>query len=237
MVLMKKRKHWQQYKKYIAPCVCLLLAVGYLISNPDFSVEAVLHFKPQNPAFAALILLLMYAAKSITIFFPLVVLEIAGGHLFPPLIALSINLLGILVILTIPYWIGYAAGMDMIQKLVEKYPRVDELIGKQQKNSFFLCFFLRVINCLPCDIVTLYLGATKTPFWKHLLAGTLGILPGMIPATLIGNNIRNPQSPAFWLSILLIVLLSGLSLVTYSRYRRRLQKRNTSPIPNMPQEE
>ncbi len=214
---------------------CVVLASLFLLATGDFSVQALLEFTPEDPAKAAVVLLLLYALKSATVFFPLLVLEIAAGHLFSPLAALGINLAGILIVLTVPYGIGHFGGIDAIQKVVQKYPRLGEIIDKQQEGPFFLCFFLRVIGCLPGDIVTMYFGATRMPFWKNLIAGTLGILPSMILATFLGSSIQDPGSPAFWISVILMVTLSLLSLLLYYLYRRRLQtKTQTGEQKNRP---
>ena len=117
------KKH---YSKYIVPVFCLLLVAGYLIGNQDVSVETLLAFTTKDPAKAAIVMLLLYALKSATIFFPLIILEIAVGHLFSPCVALGINFAGMLIILTIPYLMGKAAGIKAIQKLVQKLP-VDPL--------------------------------------------------------------------------------------------------------------
>ena len=210
--------------KYIAPVIVLILAAGYLLTRQDISVESILAFTPDHPAGAAVIVLLLYALKSVTIFIPLIVLEIAVGHLFPMWTALVLNLTGIVIDLTIPYWIGRSAGMNAIQKLTQKYPRFGEIIGKQQDNEGVLCFFLRIISCLPGDLVTMYMGATYTSFWKNLLGGTLGIFPGMILATVMGGSIREPGSPAFWVSAALTVALSVLSALLYRVYRSKSKK-------------
>ena len=215
----------KQHIKYAILVICLLLAAGFLIGNQNISVEAVLAFTPEDPIKAALIILLLYALKSATVFFPLIVLEIAVGHLFSPWAALGVNFVGMIIILTIPYLIGKAAGIEAINKLVRKYPRFRDVIGKQQNNALFLCFFLRIISCLPGDVVTMYLGAIRTPFWQNLLAGTLGVLPGMILATFMGSNIQDPNSPAFWISAILMVTLAALSALLYYAYRRKLRKR------------
>lgn len=207
--------------------ICVLLFVAYLIINQDISVETLLEFTPKTPFKAAGVLLLLYAAKSVTIVFPLVILEIATGHLFSPWVALGVNFAGILIVLTIPYLIGKAIGIDTAKKLIQKYPRFREIIGKQQKNSLFLCFFLRIISCLPGDVVTMYLGATQTPFWQNLIAGTIGVLPGMILATFMGSSIQNPQSPEFWFSAILMVTIAALSILLYYAYLRRLRRKNT----------
>ena len=215
------KKH---YSKYIAPAIFLLLAVGCVIGNQNISVETLLAFTPQDPVKAMIILLLLYALKSVTVFFPVIILEIVVGHLFSPYVALGVNFAGMLIILTIPYLIGKAAGIEAIQKLVQKYPRFGEIIGTQQDNALFLCFFLRIISCLPGDVVTMYLGATRTPFWQNLIAGTLGLLPGMVLATFMGSSIQDPRSPAFWLSAALMVTLAAVSVFLYYLYHRRLQK-------------
>ena len=145
----------------------------------------------------------------------------AAGYLFPAAAALSINLLGIWIILTIPYWIGRALGIRQVSKLTQKYPKFQAIMKKQQNHSFFLCFFLRVISCLPGDLVTMYLGATHTPFLHNLLGGTLGILPGMILATFMGLSIQDPFSPAFWISVILSVSLAALSTALYYVYLKR----------------
>ncbi len=223
--IMPMKKH---YSKYIVPVFCLLLVAGYLIGNQDVSVETLLAFTPKDPAKAAIVMLLLYALKSATIFFPLIILEIAVGHLFSPCVALGINFAGMLIILTIPYLMGKAAGIKAIQKLVQKYPRFGEIIGKQQDNALFLCFFLRIISCLPGDVVTMYFGATRTPFWQNLIAGALGVLPGMVLATLMGSSIQDPESPAFWISAILMITLAVLSAILYYAYRRKMQKKTVS---------
>lgn len=205
--------------------LCLVALTAYLLTGPEISVQMLLEHIPENPATAASVFFILYIIKSATVFFPLIILEIAVGHFFPPLAALFINFIGILIILTVPYWIGRASGIDAVQKLVKKYPKFGVILDRQQNSSFFLCFFLRIISCLPGDIVTMYLGATKTPFWQNLTAGCIGILPGMVLATLMGESIRNPRSPQFWISAGLIVASSILSVLLYYIYRRRLQKR------------
>ncbi len=199
----------------------LLVLAALLAPNTNVSLHTILAYTPRSPLLAAGVLLLLYGLKSITIFFPLLLLELAAGHLFPTPAALAINFIGIWIVLTIPYWVGRVLGLHQVSKLTRKYPRFGAIMAKQKGHSFFLCFFLRAISCLPGDIVTMYLGATHTPFWHNLAGGTLGILPGMILATLMGASIQDPSSPAFWISAALSIGLAVLSAVFYSVYLKR----------------
>lgn len=208
---------------------CILLLAVCFAANPDISAQALTSRAPKNPAAAAAAIVALYIFKSITLFFPIIILEIAAGYLFSPWAALVINFIGMLITLIVPYWIGRAAGMDAIQKQIEKHPKFGEILDKQQDNSFFLCFFLRVVTCVPGDIITMYLGATKTPFWKNLVAGVLGVLPGMVLATLMGESVQNPRSPMFWLSAGFMIVFAALSVLVYFLYRRRIQRKGRSP--------
>jgi len=205
----------------ILALICLgaiLFAIRY---RDEFTVQAILEYTPGEPFLAAMIVLMLYALKSISIFFPTVVLQIAAGHLFPMGIALLINLLGILIILACPYFVGRCSGTEFVERLEQKHPKFRKWIALQEKNTFFLCFFLRVTSCLPSDLLGMYFGATRTPFWRYLIAGTLGILPGMIPATLIGDAITDPTSPMFIVSVVSTVVLSVLSAVWYYFYQKK----------------
>jgi len=210
----------------IAPLVlCFVLAAMYLLSNREITVEGLLNYAPENPMRAALFMILLYALKSLTIFFPIIVLNILGGFLFDPLQALFINSIGILIDSALPYLIGKYSGSGLTKKLVRRYPKFAEILAVQQNNDAFMTFFLRVISCLPGDIVSMYLGTTGIPFGKYLLASYLGILPGMVAATLLGMSITDPTSPMFWISVGLTVGISVLSFLIYYLWKRKQRKK------------
>ena len=107
---------------------------------------------------------------------------------------------------------------------MRKYPRFADIVGRGQKNEVFLSFFLRIISCLPGDIVSIWFGASGARFVPYLFASLLGTMPGVICATLLGMNITDPTSPMFWISLGLNVLLSVLSAVGYFVYKKQSRK-------------
>ena len=204
--------------------VCITFMAIYLFSDRNISLNTLLNLAPEDSLFAAIFLITMYAVKSVTIFFPIIVLNFVGGFLFPTPVALLVNVIGLLVDLTIPYWVGRLSGSGFTDKLCEKYPKLGEIIRHQQNNEFFMTFFLRVISCLPGDAVSMYFGASKTPFWLYLFGSFMGAVPGIISATLLGTSITEPDSPMFWISLGLTVGLSVVSFLTYFLWKKR-QKR------------
>ena len=222
---MKKFKNTLLTILRFAPLVVCAVFMGfYLFSGEEITAESLLNFAPEEPLYAALFLVLLYAFKSLTVFFPIIVLNVLGGFLFEPDHALIINSIGVLVELTIPYWIGRASGTGFADKLCKKHPKLAEIIGEGSNNNFFMSFFLRVISCLPGDAVSMYFGARRVPFWTCLLGSFLGTLPGMVAATLLGMNITDPSSPMFWVSIGLTVGLSVISFLVYFLWRRAKKK-------------
>lgn len=211
----------QEILKKVIPLLCILSAAVILIANPNISADWILCYTPANPFLAAWVILLLYAVKSASVVFPMIVLEIAVGLMFPTGAALLVNFLGILVLLTVPYWIGHFSGIEAVGKMIQKYPKFGAILDRQQENSFFLCFLFRIISCLPCDVVSMYFGATGAPYWKYLAASTLGLLPGMILATLLGVSIEDPTSPMFWITVALKVLFAAVSILIYYQFPKK----------------
>ena len=119
--------------KALVYLIFLAIAVSafFIFTDGDMSVEMLLEFTPKKPLLAVIVLLLLYALKCVTIFFPLLVLGIAAGHLLSPIAALTVNILGLVIILTLPYLIGRSVGMAAVEKLISQYPKFKQLVSKQ----------------------------------------------------------------------------------------------------------
>lgn len=219
---MKKKR-----KLYIVGAVPFILCAAavllLIVYGEDITVQSVLSYMPEKPLLAAVLLLLLYAAKSISIIFPIIVLQIAGGHLFSPALALAVNFAGMVICLALPYGVGRFSGSETVQHLIERYPKIKKFLSPSI-NPFFISFFLRITSCLPSDIVGMYLGASRIPFVSYIVGSSLGVLPGMICATIMGESIHDPRSPMFLFSLFITILLSALSFLVYFLYSRKGKK-------------
>lgn len=139
--------------------------------------------------------------------------QLLAGHIYDRETAILVNLLGLIVVMSVPYLIGKHIGSEKMAKLIEKYPKINTLLQVQDDNEMAFCFMLRACCVPPADIVTMYLGASGVVYSTNVIGGVLGSFPSMILHTFLGANIRNPESPAFWQTLILNiawVLLSGL---------------------------
>ncbi len=198
-----------------------LLIFIVFINTRDFSIDKLLTYTPQSPLLAAFFMFGLYAIKSISVVFPIILLQIASGFLFPAPIALLINFIGAIIDFTLPYFLGKFTGAEAAEKKFSKHPALTRLFEKQHQHEFFLTFFLRVISCLPCDLVSMYLGALKFKFDRYLVASMLGTLPGLIPATFMGQSITDPLSPQFITALSITIVCTVLSFVIYYIYKKK----------------
>lgn len=206
--------------RFIPLLLCLVLMGIFLLSDTDITADSLKNFAPSMPVLAALFLIALYAFKSLSVVFPILVLNVLGGFLFSPVWATIVNFIGVAVDLAIPYWVGRSSGVALVQKLESKYPKFASFFGEKSQNQFSLSFFLRVIYCLPGDLVSMYFGAISMPFGKYMLGSFLGMVPGTIAATLLGMSISDPSSPLFWLAVILTVGISLVSVVAYYLWKK-----------------
>lgn len=209
----------------ILPFVIMgILIAAIIFSDEDLSVDAILSRMPDNLFLSALFLLAMYALKSLSVIFPVMVLQVAAGLIFPIWTALFLNILGTTIAYTIPYLTGRLSGSAATERLLRKYPKAREIVDMQRNNSWFPSFILRAVSCLPADIISMCLGSIKTPYAPYIIASVVGTLPGLIPATTAGMSILEPTSPIFIMSVVLTVLVSILSILLYAVIRRKKYK-------------
>lgn len=208
-----------QVAPFLMVGVCVLI---YFLFFRGVTVEDILEFTPDNLWLAAVVMLGLFALKSLSMFFPMLILIAATGSIFPSFIpAFIVNSIGVCVMLLIPYVIGRFAEKDFVTGLIRKNKNADRLYEIKSENEWFIVYFLRVINILPCDVVSMFLGATGFGFVKYLAGSFAGVLPGLIATTLIGANISDRSSPVFWIAIAAEVVFAVVSSLAYYLYKKK----------------
>ena len=198
-----------------------LAVVWLFLAGVEIGPEDITRYAPRQPLLAALAMLGLYGVKSISVFLPMLPLQLAVGFLFRRPIAVLINALGYALGAAISYFRGRSAGEKAIDQLMERYPRLCGFVRGSKSSNLFLSFILRVIGMVPMDVSSMYLGSTGVPFLPYLLATMAGALPKIVAITLVGDSITEPGSPAFLLSAAFTAGLTVLSSLFYLWYRKR----------------
>ncbi|NLH01241.1 MAG: TVP38/TMEM64 family protein [Clostridiales bacterium] len=216
-----RSKSKTRFIKFLPVLGILIFTLVYLIAGRDISIDTLLSYSPENLYLAILFMLMLYMAKSMTIFFPLIVLEVLGGIIFPVGLAILVNILGNAVSYTLPYMVGRFTGADVVEYIIKRQPKFEMIYDFQKENEWFLSFFLRAISILSCDMVSMYLGAQKTPYFKFLSGSLLGNLCAILSATIIGASILNPLSAPFIISVFIRISIALLSLLFYYNHMKK----------------
>lgn len=204
-----------QYLKFIPLGIMIGLAIIFVIYKDEFTVSNISEHSPSHILFAIIFLLALYALKSLSIVFPVAVLVAVGGYIFGIGGGIVVNIFGIAIALSIPYWIGRFTTIGTSQNWLEKYPKLNKFVKIGQGNAFIFSLFSRTLFFLPCDILSIYMGTIKINYFKYILGGVIGFLPSIICTTIIGENVEDVSSPAFIIACCINGLVSIVSVSVY----------------------
>ena len=220
-LVISKKNNARLVMEILLLCIWVSVIILCIHNRSRFYMEEIVNLTPANSFLAALVMLALFALKGVAGFIYGSLLYAASGMLFPLSIAVAINLLGTVIMTTIPYMIGERAGAEPVKQIVEKHPRAAMLQSFQRRNDFFFCLIVRMIGFLPSNVLGLYMGAVGIRYVPYILGTLLGMLPSMITFPLMGTNICNIRSPEFLIAAGIQIGLTLLSLAFYASYRKK----------------
>lgn len=216
----KKKRKGGIAGKILLALVWIGIIVLCFLHRDDLSVEGIVRYTPENPWLAALVMLALFALKSLSIVIYSGLLYAASGILFPIPAAILVNLCGGILMATIPYCIGRKGGASAVEAVRRKYPKTQSIQEVRAGNDFIFTFLVRMAR-LPGDVVSLYMGAIGVDYRKYLPGSLLGMLPHMITYPIMGMRIGDIRSPEFIISLCVCVAYTVVTSVIYAVYRKR----------------
>ena len=200
--------------------VWVAIIVVCLVKKNDFTMEGILNYTPSQPLLAALVMLALFAIKSLSIFLYSGLLYAANGILFSLPVAILLNIAGTAVMVSIPYWLGKKLGSRAVQYVLDHYPKASTLHELRSGNDFFFVLIIRLLGILPADILSAYMGAVGIQYRAYLPACLLGFLATCILFPIMGMNISNPNSPQFMMAAGIELTAMVISCVVFHFYRK-----------------
>lgn len=207
----------------VVACVWTAVVLLCVFHRDAFTVESIVSHSPSSPAAAVLVMLLLFALKSLSLVIYCGVLYAASGLLFPLPAALAVNLCGTAIMVSLPYWIGKKTGSEAVCRITAKYPRAAHLRTLRTKNDFVFTMLVRYIGILPGDLVSLYMGAAGLRYSRYLPGCLAGMLPTIVLFSLMGSRITSPGSPLFIVSVLSELAVMVSSYLLYRSHRKRAE--------------
>lgn len=205
---------WKGLRAFSVALILLTcVAAGLLLRR--FGLDDIVKFTPQNVWLAVAAFLAFYAIKSLAFLFPSLILVVAAGVVFDPLLALVVNTVGLVIELCIPYGLGWIAGRELADRLAPSHSRAGKLYALRPDSDALFSYLLRMVGMPPTDVTSLLLGAGRMAFVPYLVTSVLGMAPWLVITTFLGASVLDPGSVGFIVSCILMVINAGVSLLLY----------------------
>ncbi|MGE5628848.1 MAG: TVP38/TMEM64 family protein [Solirubrobacterales bacterium] len=155
-------------------------------------------------AIGPLIYIIMFSLVPLTLF-PDSILAVAGGMAFGLFWGSVYTIIGAAIGGSISFYISRIFGRNIVEKLVRgKGKWFDEGV---EKKGFIVILTLRLIPLVPFDIISYGAGLSKIKYWDFLLGTLIGIIPGVLIFSNLGDKTLNVKSPEFVKAVGLLIFL------------------------------
>jgi uncharacterized membrane protein YdjX (TVP38/TMEM64 family) len=197
-----KAERLREWVRKIVKFLPLFFYAAFLLfvwtQRDALTLDMLVSFTPKQPVLACLFLLVAFACKSISVFVAIHLLYALGAVLFPFPIALLVNLAGTVIAATVPYLIGRRRGNSYV-KLVDKqnHTFTRRVRMSMQQHPLKAVAMLRLLGVFPCDLISMYFGASQMAYGPYLAGSIVGFAPALYAYTVMAEFIDRPASFMF----------------------------------------
>ncbi|MBA2709352.1 MAG: TVP38/TMEM64 family protein [Tatlockia sp.] len=132
---------------------------------------------------APILFLLIYCLATVLLL-PTMVLTLAGGALFGPILGTLFNLLGATLGATCAFGLSRYFAFDWLAS--KNRPKLNKLIAGVERNGWQFAAFLRLIPIVPFNLVNYGLGLTRIKFSHYVMTTFFFLAPAEIIYTYCG---------------------------------------------------
>ncbi len=222
-----RRRHYRIL--IIVALILVALAVFLLIWSAIAQIEAIeLRYAKMQAMFAQweifiaslenkwlliLVLFLLYSLKCFVPIIPLSALFIISGMVFNVQYATAINIVGVAILVSIKYLWGDKFGGGGLSRFISRSDFVKDFMKLEGSGNPWMLFLARLVPFAPVNTVSRLYGASEIQYDKYLLLSLLGFAPRILSFSVLGNNVFDPFSVGFLGPIIIMLFLSGISIL------------------------
>ncbi|MXP63846.1 phospholipase [Roseomonas sp. M0104] len=158
--------------------------------------------------------------------FPVNVLIVATAAAFGLWPGLMYAAVGALVSAFVTYLVGRRVGPDMLRKLMG--PRINRISRSIARNGIMAVTMVRLMPVAPFTLVNLVAGAIRIPMVDYMAGTALGLAPGLLLMTALGDRLlRIMKDPSLTDILGFVLVLVAWGVLSYGlqmlvgRFRRR----------------
>lgn len=202
---------------------CIALAFGAIIVCAFFfqqNAPSIINWINTLGLMAPVFFLILYCFATL-LFFPTMILTLAGGAIFGPVVGTIINLLGATFGAACAFCISRYLLSGWFQP--NKDNRFNKLIAGVECKGWQFVALLRVIPIIPFNIVNYGLGLTRIKFSHYLITTAIFLFPMEIISTYCGYASMDmlTRSQTFRSSSLFLLFFLGLCIILLKWFSRK----------------
>ena len=212
----------------------VLVFLTYLVTLPQIQIHIAeiqewfnkieMFIGSLNKIGAFIVVIFLFVVKGFIPFLPLSVLFIGSGLVFPAPLAALINILGFAILVSIKYIWGKKFGGGGAHKVLVKSETVYEFMDLGGTGNWWMLVILRFVPFIPINTVSRIYGATSMDYRRFCAFSVLGFLPRIITWSIIGVNITDPFSVKFMVPIIILLIISGFSVLVLRTMLKYIDK-------------
>ncbi|WAM34073.1 TVP38/TMEM64 family protein [Caldicellulosiruptor morganii] len=187
--------------------------------TPRYIKQYISHFGIWSPV----MFLILYSVKSFIIFIPAGIFMLAAGLSFGTFFGALILIVGTLLSSTIGFVFARYFGKDYVQKKLQN-TKFSNLGSRIAQKGFLIILLLRLVPILPYDAINYICGLSRIKYRDFILATLIGTIPACFLYAYLGENLLKPFSKGFYLSIILVILISLTPMIFAKSIKEFLQE-------------
>lgn len=200
---------------YLVKCQCINFSL--------FTKENIREFIQSFGVLAPVVYIIAYILNTISILPPIAPLSLTAGLVFGSVFGSIYLMTAAMIGTTVTFFIARFFGRGVIDKLLKgKAKNIEEKLGE---NGFFTVLFFRLVPIVPYEALNYVSGLAKIKFKDYFLATFLGLIPGVIIATFLGDSLGDWTSPKFILAIFLMVVMIAVPTIYQIIKKKKEQKK------------
>ena len=217
---------WLRIGLVVAPIVILGVAWRYTPLSEFMQPGAFTSSMQAGGAWGPLLTLGLFMLLGL-IAFPVNVLIVATAAAFGLWPGLLYAAVGAMVSAVLTYLVGRKMGPGMLRKIIG--PRINKVSRSIAKNGIVAVTLVRLMPIAPFTLVNLVAGAIRIPILDYTVGTALGLLPGLLLMTALGDRllrIVNDPSLTDILGFVVVLICWGLLSFGLQSLIKRLRRRS-----------
>ena len=161
---------------------------------------------------APLVLILSYTPATV-VMFPRWLITLAAVAIFGPWPAFAYAEAGVLLAALCGYVAGKLVGVDTVKHMAG--PRLNRVRRVLRRRGLVAVTIVRLVPAAPFVVVNVVMGAMRIPLHHYLIGTVLGMLPGMLATTVLGDQltdaISEPAQAKWWIAAAAVLAIAAIA--------------------------